>query len=61
MRSDLEWWSYVDENLSQAVMNYSKIKVTKNDHEQPLFIDLIISLTICRAYANKEINRYLTA
>ena len=62
MRSELSWWNYVDENLQQAIRNYTDIKKkSKNGKGQPVFMDLIIKLTICRAYTNKAINRYVTA
>ena len=42
-------WTYVDGKLKEAIYRYSKIKT--RDQEHSVFIDLIIKLNICRAYA----------
>ena len=59
--TDVEWWSYVDSCFSRAIHNYQQITEEVAGYKQPVFIDLIIKLTIARAYANKQTNRILTA
>ena len=53
MTSDVEWWAFVDNCLIKAIQNYKEITMEINGHRQPVFIDLIIKLTIARSYANK--------
>ena len=53
MTSDVEWWAFVDNCLIKAIQNYKEITMEINGHKQPVFIDLIIKLTIARSYANK--------
>ena len=50
-----DWWQFVDTILAQAIKNYEERDLmVKNDYGvlQPIFIDLIIKLKICRAYSN---------
>ncbi len=57
-------WQLVDYELRQALQCYNDIKVSVDYDEkkkQPLFIDLIIKITICRAYANLNNKKILTA
>lgn len=62
MTTEVEWWTYVDNCLTKAIQNYNQIPLDPDvPKSQPLFIDLIIKLTICRAYANKQTNRFVTA
>ena len=62
MTTEVEWWTNVDNCLTKAIQNYKEIPKDPDDpRSQPLFIDLIIKLTICRAYANKQTNRFVTA
>lgn len=52
LAQDGDWWQFVDKTLMVAITNYESItKVNSNGHKQPIFIDLIIKLKICRAYA----------
>ena len=49
---DGDWWQFVDKTLMVAISNYESIKkVNVHGRTQPIFIDLIIKLKICRAYA----------
>ena len=59
--SDLEWWSYVDDCLQKTIKNYKDIHTIVRDHRQPIFIDLIIRLTIIRVQTNIKMNKLLTA
>ena len=59
--TDVEWWSYVDSCFTKAIQNYKEIQTRVDGHKQPVFIDIIIKLTIARAYANKQTNRIITA
>jgi len=55
-------WQKVDMWLRYAIEDYYKIKYSvKGGIEQPVFIDLIIKLTICRAYALNSIHKVVTA
>jgi hypothetical protein len=57
-------WQQVDFELRQALEKYNDIKVKVDAHstkKQPLFIDLIIKITVCRAFANLNNKKILTA
>jgi hypothetical protein len=49
----------VDAWLRKALELYTSIKCFEID--QPLFIDFIIKITICRAYANNKNKKLLTS
>ena len=49
-------WNKVDAWLRKAIKKYSKIRKRR----QPIFIDLIIKITICRAYVNNKNKKLLT-
>ena len=51
-------WNKVDAWLRKAIERYQSIKF---EGGQPLFIDLIIKITISRSYANIHNNKLLTA
>ena len=59
--TEADWWLYVDSTLAQAIKNYEELTTDKCGDEQPIFIDLIIKLIICRAYANNMNQKPLTA
>ena len=59
--SESDWWRFVDETLAQAIENYENLTTNKVGDRQPIFIDLIIKLRICRAYANNMNQKPLTA
>ena len=59
--TDSEWWSYIDNCLSKSITNYGAIREPIDGHKQPVFIDLIIKLTIARAYCNSRTSRIVTA
>ena len=62
--TDADWWQFVDTTLAQAIKNYEDRDLSvRNDHgvSQPIFIDLIIKLKICRAYSNNMNQKPLTA
>ena len=61
MTTEIDWWVYVDNCLTKAIQNYNSITTKRNGHNQPIFIDLIIKLTICRAFANAKTMRFMTA
>eukprot|EP00347_Sterkiella_histriomuscorum_P007084 403350315 len=52
-------WNKVDAWLRQAIERYQGIKWSNSS--QPLFIDLIIKITISRSFANIHNNKLLTA
>ena len=52
-------WTKVDAWLRKAIERYNFIK--KTGTKTPLFIDLIIKITISRAYANNKNKKLLTA
>lgn len=52
-------WNRVDAWLRQTIERYQIIKL--NGKSQPLFLDLIIKITISRSYANIHNNKLLTA
>ena len=57
-------WQLVDYELRQAMERYNEIRIESDDgsgKKQPLFIDLIIKITVCRAYANLNNKKILTA
>lgn len=60
-------WHLVDQELRESIEYYNDIKCTpvtsdgKRGKKQPHFIDLIIKITICRAYANLNNKKILTA
>ena len=57
-------WQLVDYELRQALERYNEIKVKVDDRtpkKQQLFIDLIIKITVCRAFANLNNKKILTA
>ena len=55
-------WQLVDYELRQALEKYNDIRVkVENGKKQPLFIDLIIKITVCRAHANLNNKKILTA
>jgi hypothetical protein len=58
-------WQKVDAWLRKAIDLYQKIKVTGAAYDpmeqQPLFIDLIIKITIIRSYANLQNKKLLTS
>ena len=58
-------WQVVDYELRQALERYSAIRVEVDSEgsgkKQPLFIDLMIKITVCRAYANLNNKKILTA
>jgi hypothetical protein len=58
-------WQIVDNELKEALKAYNNIRVPINpdipSRKQPLFIDLIIKITICCAYANLNNKKILTA
>ena len=59
--TDSEWWTYIDNCLAKSITNYGAITDIINGHKQPVFIDLIIKLTIARAYCNSRTSRIVTA
>ena len=58
-------WQLVDYELRQALERYNEIRVEVEGgvpgKKQPLFIDMIIKITVCRAYANLNNKKILTA
>ena len=56
-----ELWHETDRELRRAIELYSAITDTVNGQEQVTFIDMIIKLTICRAYANNQNVKKITA
>ena len=48
---ECDWWKYIDGLLSTAIQNYKDLRKVHGDGCL-VFIDLIIKLEICRAYAN---------
>ncbi len=57
-------WQIVDNELKEALKAYNKIRVPISPevpYKQPLYIDLIIKITICCAYANLNNKKILTA
>jgi hypothetical protein len=58
-------WQVVDVELKEALKQYNQIRVYINESvspkKQPLFIDLIIKITVCCAYANLNNKKILTA
>ncbi len=56
-------WTKVDAWFRQAIDFYNEIEVpTENRHQtQPLFIDIIVKITILRSYANLQNKKLLTA
>ena len=57
-------WQLVDHELRQALERYNEIKVKVGEpspKKQQLFIDLIIKITVCRAFANLNNKKILTA
>jgi hypothetical protein len=61
-------WTKVDAWFNQAIKRYKLITWPDQDHSyldseesQPLFIDIIVKITIIRAYANVQNKMVLTA
>ena len=58
-------WQIIDNELKEALKGYNSIRVPIDPYisnkKQPLFIDLIIKITICCAYANLNNKKILTA
>jgi len=58
-------WQVVDNELKEALKAYNSIRVPIDPQapskKQPLFMDLIIKLTICCAFANLNNKKILTA
>ena len=58
-------WQIIDNELKEALRGYNSIRVPIDPYisnkKQPLFIDLIIKITICCAYANLNNKKILTA
>mmetsp|Transcript_42241 Transcript_42241/g.40462 ORF Transcript_42241/g.40462 Transcript_42241/m.40462 type:complete len:155 (-) Transcript_42241:261-725(-) len=52
-------WQLIDAELRMALERYNEIKAPHRD--QPIFMDLIIKIYICRAYANLKSRKILTA
>jgi hypothetical protein len=52
-------WHKVDAWLRKSIERYNSLKV--EGLKQPIFIDYIIKLTICRGYANNKNKKLLTA
>ena len=53
LRNDVKSWKDVDREISRSIKTYQQI-LTENHYglKQSTFVDLIIKLKICRAYAN---------
>lgn len=49
---EADWWKFIDSCMHRAIENYKQITIDIRGHTQPLFIDLIVKMQICRAYAN---------
>ena len=59
-----DWWTYVDKNLEKARQNYLQLFEATEGVEgtrKPIFLDIIIKLLICRAYANNVNKKPLSA
>lgn len=58
-------WQKVDAWLRETIELYNEILVAGTDYDpnqrQPLFIDIIIKVTIIRAYANLQNKKLLTS
>lgn len=52
-------WHKVDAWLRKAIEGYNNIK--KKEEKYPLFLDLIVKITICRAHANNKNRKLLTS
>ena len=52
-------WQIVDQDLRKALEMYNEIK--EPEHGIPIFMDFIIRITTCRAYANLMGHKVLTA
>ena len=62
--SEMDWWQFVDRTLAQAIDNYRDeglLKENQKGVKQPIFIDLIIKLEICRAFVSNVLQKPLTA
>ena len=60
--SEIDWLRFVDTCLRQAIDNYREIKMPNSIGEtQPIFIDIIVKLLICRAFISNSLRKPLTA
>ena len=59
---EADWWKYVDSVFATAIENYEKLTIKNRQGEtQSIFVDLIVKLKICRAFANSMNQKPLTA
>ena len=54
-------WLEVDQSLRQSVEDYKKLTVDIKGFKQTIFLDHVIRLTLCRAHANSQAKRFITA
>jgi Na+/citrate or Na+/malate symporter len=52
-------WQNIDSELRDSIEKYNDIKISSTGI--PLFLDLIIVITICRTYSNLMNRKVLTA